>query len=321
MRRNVLVFHTGALGDLVLALPIALALTRLYPTSRVRFIAAAQKAVLAARLAGVEPIDVENGFSVLFSESADVPDPIRRLLADAHRILTFVAEPDDPWSRRVRTLAPEARLTHLRLRPPPGWSDPAAPDHRHAVDHLVHQCGRPDRGGDVTLHEAARQMRLHVARTGLLRQLPAQGRGILLHPGAGSPTKCYPLDSFRELALLARDALKDDILWVLGEVELERMGTADRRAMEAVGDVHVTTDLLNLLEELTAARVLVGNDSGPGHLAALAGVPVLSLFGPTDPAVWSPLGPHVRVLRAPDGDFARLPAESVLAEVRQLAIR
>ena len=37
----------------------------------------------------------------------------------------------------------------------------------------------------------------------------------------------------------------------------------------------------------------IGNDSGITHLAAAVGTPVLALFGPTDPEVWAPRGPHV----------------------------
>jgi len=56
-------------------------------------------------------------------------------------------------------------------------------------------------------------------------------------------------------------------------------------------------DLLGLLSALSGANLFIGNDSGPGHLAGLLGIPTISLFGPTDPARWKPLGPKVRVLR------------------------
>ena len=42
--------------------------------------------------------------------------------------------------------------------------------------------------------------------------------------------------------------------------------------------------------------VYVGNDAGMTHLAAALGVPTVALFGPTNPTVWQPLGPQVRVL-------------------------
>ena len=51
---------------------------------------------------------------------------------------------------------------------------------------------------------------------------------------------------------------------------------------------------------LSRCRLYLGNDSGLTHLAAaVAGPDVLALFGPTDPRVWAPLGPHVHPLTAP----------------------
>ena len=50
---------------------------------------------------------------------------------------------------------------------------------------------------------------------------------------------------------------------------------------------------------LRRCAAYLGNDSGVTHLAALAGVPTVALFGPSDPARWSPLGPRVTVLRSP----------------------
>lgn len=315
MHRNVLVFHAGALGDTVLAVPLALALTRLYPTSRVRWVAGGQKAELMARLAGVEPVDVEGGFSPLFAEGADVRAGVARLLGQTHRVVSFVAEPEEVWTRRVRELAPEARLTFLRLRPPPDWRDPATGS-RHAADHLVWQCGRPERGGDVALGEAVRQMRLHLSSAGVCAGWKALQDGpVVLHPGAGSPQKCWPLDRFRELALLLMDRLRRPVIWCLGEPELERMRPEERRALEALGELSVCPSLVGLLELLRRAAVLVGNDSGPGHLAATVGVPVVSLFGPTDPEVWQPLGPRVEVVRAPGGDLAALTAMAVAEAV------
>ena len=66
----------------------------------------------------------------------------------------------------------------------------------------------------------------------------------------------------------------------------------DREQVEAVNrllsrqavDIAGSTDLRELAAILSLARVVVGNDSGPGHLAAAVGTPVVSLFGPTSEA-------------------------------------
>ena len=52
---------------------------------------------------------------------------------------------------------------------------------------------------------------------------------------------------------------------------------------------------------LSLVRATVGNDSGPSHLAAAVGCPTVAVFGPTDPAVWAPVGPHVRVVAGRPG--------------------
>jgi heptosyltransferase-2 len=54
--------------------------------------------------------------------------------------------------------------------------------------------------------------------------------------------------------------------------------------------------LANLLQNCSR---FIGHDSGISHLAAAVGTPSLLLFGPTDPAIWAPQNPPVRVLRSP----------------------
>jgi len=76
-------------------------------------------------------------------------------------------------------------------------------------------------------------------------------------------------------------------------------------------------DLIALVEN---ARLVVANDSGPMHLAAGIGVPLLALFGPSDPDRFGPFPPDHptnRVLSAPGGDLSRLPAASVVTAIRE----
>ena len=65
----------------------------------------------------------------------------------------------------------------------------------------------------------------------------------------------------------------------------------------------------------------VGCDTGPTHLAAQLGVPTIALFGPTDPAVWAPVGPRVRVI-APERSCGMewLDAEPVAKAAREMLV-
>ena len=57
------------------------------------------------------------------------------------------------------------------------------------------------------------------------------------------------------------------------------------------------TTLAELITTLSACRLLVTNDTGTMHLAAYLGVPTVSIFGSTEPALTGPLGTGHRVLR------------------------
>jgi heptosyltransferase III len=105
----------------------------------------------------------------------------------------------------------------------------------------------------------------------------------VIHPFSGSARKNWPLEKFRELARQLE--IEMPVHWCMGleDPPLE-------------GAVRID-DLYELAQWLARAQLFVGNDSGITHLAAAVGTPVLALFGPTDPAVWAPRGPHVQVGR------------------------
>jgi heptosyltransferase III len=105
----------------------------------------------------------------------------------------------------------------------------------------------------------------------------------VIHPFSGSARKNWPLEKFRALA--RKLELSGPVAWCAG---------ADDPPLP--GSVQIE-DLWELACWLARARLYIGNDSGVTHLAAAVGTPVLALFGPTDPQVWAPRGPHVRVAR------------------------
>ena len=78
--------------------------------------------------------------------------------------------------------------------------------------------------------------------------------------------------------------------------------------------LHLAMDLPleELVELLASCRLFLGHDSGISHLAAACGVPSLLLFGPTDPVMWAPPAPHVRVIKRGD-EMASISVEDVLA--------
>jgi heptosyltransferase-3 len=121
----------------------------------------------------------------------------------------------------------------------------------------------------------------------------------VIHPFSGSARKNWPLRRFRELA--ARLTLP--VRWCAGPEE----------ALE--GAVRFQ-NLDELACWLASARVYIGNDSGITHLAAAVGVPVVAVFGLTDPIVWAPRGERVRVVSG--GSLEEIEVDEVLETVQRL---
>ncbi len=88
---------------------------------------------------------------------------------------------------------------------------------------------------------------------------------------------------------------------------------AEASATPTVRDLSVA----GLAAFLSRCALFVGNDSGVTHLAGLLGVPTVALFGPTDPAIWAPLGLRVVALQSPKGRMEELSPGTVIAAIQR----
>lgn len=302
LKRNILIFHTGALGDFVLSWPLALALSRLHPQSRILYITHPSKGQLSSRFIGTEAASFETGgWHTLFSDSLSLPAAAQQILQKTQAIYSFLSAPSDAFSRGIASLAPDTPLHHLQLIPPADFPNHVTAFYQQQLAHLP------------ALVATCTQLLQFVTQQGIATHRRPADR-ILLHPGSGSQRKCWPADRFIELA----NALKSDghsVALLLGEVESERLDDSTLARLQQTAPLLRPETYLQLADELLAARLLITNDNGPGHLAGILGTPTLSLFGPTNPAQWRPLGPRTAVLHS--RDLANLPA----TEVRQITHR
>jgi ADP-heptose:LPS heptosyltransferase len=142
---------------------------------------------------------------------------------------------------------------------------------------------------------------------------PSQEPGTLLHVGAGWSDKLWSAERWGELAA-SLGAAGESVTLVAGAGEAALLERARIQAGNVASAIPQT--LPDLMRLVAAADRLVVADSGPAHLAAALGTPVTVLFGPTDPATCEPLGDVVKVVRAPDGDLARLEVGTLLDTLR-----
>ncbi|MEK7862709.1 MAG: glycosyltransferase family 9 protein, partial [Chloroflexota bacterium] len=107
--------------------------------------------------------------------------------------------------------------------------------------------------------------------------------------------KEWPPERWAALARALRAAGRTPLaLWT--PADRPRVAEIVAAADGALDWAPATPSLPALMTLCDAAELLIGTDSGPVHLAATRGTPVLALLGPTDPVLYAPPGDHVRVI-------------------------
>jgi len=119
----------------------------------------------------------------------------------------------------------------------------------------------------------------------------------IVHPSARWPTKRWPAQCFAQLAdrLIVQERTR--VMIVGSAAEASQIEQMSRQMSQPAINLAGQTDLLQLAALLRRSNLLVSNDSGPMHLAAAVGTPVVAIFGPTDPSRVGPYGAGHLVLR------------------------
>ena len=141
-----------------------------------------------------------------------------------------------------------------------------------------------------------------------------------LSPGAGGLPKCWPLENFILLAKAQKLAGRIPV-FILGPQEKDWQREIKAAVPEAMFPLqaHDLGNQHGYIPQLTIAlsrriAVSVCNDSGTGHMCALGGQPLISLFGRTAPEKFTPMSPCLTILRAQDyggREMAFIPVDAV----------
>lgn len=278
-----LVVHMGGIGDFLLSLPALRALnTPLHVTGQTERMNLAVHGKVAQRALSLEALD----FSSVFS----TPSPrLRKAVAEYAGALVWMQDEDD----RIAGALKECGIAQVRCFPgvpPPQWAGHASSYFANCTRQFAHACGLPY---PSRIEPALLFPRATSGGESAQRLQESEEVDIIIHPGSGGQRKNWPLANFVRLAQ-ALEAHSRKVQWLQGPAE-EELG------LPAPGQMLPPRPLVDLLQTLQKAALYIGNDSGISHLAGLAGTPTLALFGPTDPQVWRPLGPQVRVLHQPPG--------------------
>ncbi|UCC55459.1 MAG: glycosyltransferase family 9 protein [Gammaproteobacteria bacterium] len=135
-------------------------------------------------------------------------------------------------------------------------------------------------------------------------------RWLALAPGARWESKRWPVSHFIELAGTLQQEF-DALLLVGSKTDAACCRELAEAQLLPCLNLAGKTTLLQTGALLQHTRLFVGNDSGPGHLAAAAGIPTLTLFGPGDPQRYHPWNPQGRWLQSTTGRMVDLSPDAV----------
>ena len=291
---NILLIRTSALGDVVHCLPVLTALRRHLPKAKIGWVV---EGAMAPVLAGHPDLDEllvvrlrawrKKPFSrQTRSEMAAFRDALDRFAPDV--TLDLMGNHKAGFLSAL-TLC-DRRIGPAQRREPSSafWiSEPVEIRGTHAVDRalsLLDALGIPPEPADFGGEKIFRDEPSNLPEPPFL----------LIQAGAGWANKRYPPERWGEVARRLRETTG---LPTLVPIAPGEEGLAAEIEATSGGAVRtMPADLPTLAALLRRARLVMGGDSGPTHLAHALGTPVLMLMGPTDPARHGPYGAPERVL-------------------------
>ena len=291
-----LVVRLTALGDILHTLPAVAALRAAHPAARIDWVVERRwMAVLESSAAITQVIPLDRGsawevtacvrhlrarrydcaidFQGLYKSS------VLAMLSGAWRRIGF----DRAWARE-----PGAALLYTKRITPTGR-------HVAELNYSLAQAAGAARPAEPSYPlsvpgRVAASLRERLTRMGI-------GDYVVAGPGASWRAKCWPADRYGHLCreFEVQHGLPAIVIHGPGE---EDLAETVRRAAAPLKPVVMATTLEELMALLAAARCVVAADSGPLHLAAALGAPVVGLYGPTDPARNGPFAPGAVVVTA-----------------------
>jgi len=321
------ILQPGAIGDCILTLPLVEFMKDCLQLGGIDILGHTEYiGILPGRtcIDSVRSIDSMN-LHRLFVETSvfDLADgdPLISAFSDYAWIVTFLG---GPYSNFEKNLIFTANCSHssevvtLSMKPPEDYSN-------HLTDFYTHQFV-----AESALSSEPRQVergrRLIKATKAdvnngreLLKEIQVDPleKLIIIHPGSGGLHKCWHLDNFLAVAKeLHSNGV--EVVFLLGPAEQERFSNATIKDINSIARCVTDLSLTQVVWLLSCSDGFIGNDSGITHLAAGMGVRTVVVFGPTNPAVYKPIGPAVTVLASGRKAFADKPSAALQQEVLEV---
>jgi 3-deoxy-D-manno-octulosonic-acid transferase/heptosyltransferase-1 len=307
---RILVVKMSSIGDVIHTLPAVNALRRHFPNAHITWLVEESAAAVVASHQAVDRVLVSK--RKLWVKGLLGPSPLRNL----RDMFRFMAELRDTrydiiidfqglmksafmvrLSRGARKIGYDKtrEYSYLALNeqvPPYDVDKHAVFRYLHLVEQLNVDAGAP--AFNVSFGEAERQRVIS-----LLREEGWIGQPIVaINPMAKWKTKLWPTKNFAQLADLLTRACRCFVVFTGSLADQEVVAAIVSETGYHCADFSGQTDLKELAALYKMSDCVIATDTGPMHLSAAVGTPVVALFGPTAPWRTGPFGEGHKIVRA-----------------------
>jgi lipopolysaccharide heptosyltransferase II len=299
--RNVLCVRLDALGDVLMSTPAIRALKESSPGRKITLLTSRSGAAVARMVPEIDDVVVHeapwmksSGPQAARPERAaadlEMVAELRARRFDAAVIFTVYSQNPLPAALFCHLAGIPLRLAHCRENPYAlltDWVREEEPERfvRHEVQRQLDLvasvgCHTADERLSITVSDAAREsVRAKLAARGVDLSAP----WLVAHPGATAPARRYPPELFAEAARLSAADYGEQVVFSGGSGERELVDGIRHDMVEPSFTLAGELDLAELVALVAEAPLLVSNNTGPAHIAAATGTPVVDIYALTNP--------------------------------------
>ncbi len=295
--RNIVIFRTDRIGEVLLSTVAIDMIKAQYPMAKVSFVTSSYSKPLLEDRDDIENVLIADTFQKggEIYKALALSGKLRKhgfdtaIILNPHKVLHlacfFAGIPlragyDRKWgfllSRKIQDRRDEGSKHEIQ--------------YTHDLLKLL-EIDQPVRGPHLPVNKKADESMMNkMAEKGIFSDIKL----IIVHPGSSNPSKIWPRDNYVKLIRKIKKELSANVI-IVGSVK--EKGLSERIISEAGAAITDLTGELSLKELaalLKKCDIFIGNDTGPMHMAAALGVPVIAVFGRnipgTGPVRWRPWG-------------------------------
>ncbi|MFI4912611.1 MAG: glycosyltransferase family 9 protein [Sedimentisphaeraceae bacterium JB056] len=324
-----LIIHSGALGDCVLTLKLAAFLQKVLNIKTINFIGPGDYVsfmpgrTAVSSIRNIHSLKLDRMFTEPSSFELEEDDPLVRTFSGYDWIISFLGTEGSNFETNLAYLACFTSSPEIVMLSARSQDDNSKHISDFHIEELIN-LKKPsiEALGVENVHKKALEIEgiicpnLNDVQQGL--SIVRDQVGIdcsdkelaVICPGSGGREKCWHIDNYISTAKeLEKSQLKP--LFLLGEVEFERFNRDDIQKLKDTSAIISSLNIEQVVGLLSIAKLYIGNDSGVSHISGAMQLPTVSIFGPTNPAVYKPIGSAAKALRFATDKFSKFDQESV----------